>query len=164
MEREGWIIEDPRWYQPIPAAQNDIDETENRLNVVIPTQIKSFYLASNGWPAGPHLNAPINRIQQWGCLESASVSVHQCAANAVEATWPNRDEDAPELAAFRNDQGTRVLRSVAVTYDIDDREVVLLDPLADWQCGDWQSDNPAMIWNGSFGDFMVKRLQQWEEF
>ena len=161
MQREGWIIEDPRWFQPVPASEESIRNTESRLDVSIPREIRSFYLACNGWPSGPTPQAPINRIEQWTTLAVASSTVNDCAKNASVASWSGVSNDDPKLLDFRLDQGTRVLRSIAISFDTDDREVILLDPLADWQCGDWHSDNPAMKWIGSFGDFMNFRLDQW---
>ena len=158
-EREGWELDDPRWQRCIPASTYDVDAAERRLGVVLPPSLRAFYLTCDGWPADGWMNPAINRLNELDWLESVNPSIYKRAFDAELDAWTGRPDDDPDLLSYRFEQGTSVKRSLALTFDENDQETLLLDVHANWRCGSWAHWNPAMSWsNGGFSDYMVERL------
>jgi len=158
-EREGWSLEDPRWHEFQPASEHEIEQTEERLRITLPLELRTFYLACNGWPADGWINPAINRLTELNWLCDHDPRLHQLAADAANDTWNERSDDDPVLLGYRAEHGTRVMRCLAITFSHDDQATVLLDPLENWQLGTWAHWNPGMIWtNGSLSTYMQQRL------
>ncbi len=159
---EDWKPPSRDGYQP--ATEGDIADTEKRLSVRFPRSLRAFYLATNGWPADGWLKPTVNPLNELNYLKVHDVGLFELAdeAERTEGPWPDDPEDS-RIREYRFEQGTRVKRSIALTYKTDDTETVLVDPESpredsEWPCGSWAHWNPAMEWSyGSFADYMRSR-------
>jgi hypothetical protein len=150
-----------------PASDADIARTERRLEVDLPPSIRTFYLASNGWPADGWYCPAIKPVHLLAFLKDHDPGL--CLIAEVAECTPGPWKDDPEgkrLEAYQIEQGVRVKRSITMSYNTDDTEIFLTDPRMindanEWPVGSWAHWHPAMEWShGSFDDYMYSRLDR----
>ncbi|TWU44729.1 hypothetical protein Poly51_59980 [Rubripirellula tenax] len=160
LEREEIEVFDSTWLAIRPASEAAVDATQDRLGVHFPPDLFSFYLTCNGWPADSWYNPAINCLADLDWLEKQNPGLHKLVSDAATAQWPGRQDDDPDLVAYRLEQGTQVMRTIAITFDHDDQPTVLLDPESDWRLGSWLHSHPAMLWtDGGFSEYMIDRYE-----
>jgi hypothetical protein len=149
------------------TSDADIARTERRLGVHLPPSIRTFYLASNGWPADGWYCPAINPIHLLTFLKDHDPGLCLIAEDAECTPGPWKDDpEGKRLEAYQIEQGLRVKRSIAMSYNTDDTEIILTDPrimndAGEWPMGSWAHWHPAMKWShGSFDDYMYSRLDR----
>lgn len=150
-----------------PASEANIAETERKLGVDLPPSIRTFYLASNGWPADGWYRPAINPIHLLAFLKDHDPGLYSIADDAEHTAGPWKDDPGGmRLSEYRIEQGIRVKRSIAMCYNTDDTETILTDPkmindAREWPVGSWAHWHPAMAWShSSFDEYMHSRLDQ----
>lgn len=150
-----------------PALETDIVEAETRLGVDLPPSIRTFYLASNGWPADGWYRPAINPVHLLAFLKDHDPGLYSLAEDAERTVGPWKDDPGDKrLEEYQIEQGVRVKRSIAMSYNTDDTETILTDPrmmndAGEWPMGSWAHWHPAMEWSHrSFDDYMQSRLDE----
>lgn len=172
-DAEDWTEPDALLSSPERAPESAVAETEQRLGVRFPTSLRTFYLASDGWPADNWYRPAIKPLCEVNYLEQHEPHLHALAHETEYFERPfKNDPDGSRLQEYRIEQGTRVKRSIALSRKGGDMETILIDPLLpsaddEWPCGSWAHWHPAMQWSWtSFGEYMRARynslLQQTE--
>jgi hypothetical protein len=149
-----------------PASESEILETERKLGVVFPPSIKTFYLASNGWPADGWHAPAIHPLRLLAFLKDHDPTLYAIADDAEQKKGPFKDDpEGTRLAAYQLEQGLRVKRSIAMSFATNDTETILADPGivdvdGEWPIGSWAHWHPAMTWSHStFDGYMRSRLE-----
>lgn len=162
-QMEGWPHPKQDESSYLPATEQEIAATENRLGVHFPPSLRDFYLVTNGWPADGWIHPAINPLNSLVYLESHDRGLFALADEAERCEGPFKDDpNGARLNDYRFEQGTRVKRSIALNFDTDDTGTVLVDPVVEdgreWPCGSWAHFNPGMEWSfRSFSEYMRGR-------
>ncbi|MCA9069758.1 MAG: SMI1/KNR4 family protein [Planctomycetaceae bacterium] len=151
---------DSGWLGFSPATENEIQATENRLGKKLPPSLRSFYEVTNGWRCVGCFIWNILPVGEVGWLPETVPHLFKIAQDVEETKGPfEKDPGGRRLRDHRNEQGTRVKRSLVITSE-GDASHWLLDPetintKGEWAGGRWSSWNPAMSWNAdSFADLV----------
>lgn len=161
------VPEDARlsqWMGYPPATESAIAESERRLGRPLPPSLRCFYSVSNGWRATGYFIYNVLPVEAIGWLRDVDPPLYHLAdeAESTRGPWPN-DPDAERLKEYRNEQGTRVKRTLVISSE-GDGATWLLDPgpephSGEWPGGRWAGWNPAMAWTaGSFAELMAHEL------
>jgi hypothetical protein len=155
------------WMGFAPAPETAIEAAEKRLERSLPPSLKSFYRVTNGWRATGFFIWDVLPVEKIGWLRDRDPDLYRIACEAEDDPGPfKRDPGDERLRYYRDEQGTRVKRSLIIT-SVGDAARWLLDPGAEvhggeWPGGRWAGWNPAMQWTAkSFADLM---RQEFESF
>ncbi|MDZ4850117.1 MAG: SMI1/KNR4 family protein [Pirellulaceae bacterium] len=155
LERRARIPEYARsstWLGFPPAADQDIFDAEERLQIKLPPSLKAFYMVSNGWAvAGNFINSilPVEEIDWLRKLNPALFELLREDSRSVfqicDTIISKADVDVAANNYSSEEHGTleeRVSRSILVSGD-SDGDVLILDAFAGDERGEW----PGNIWN-----------------
>lgn len=152
------------WMGFAPASEEAIAACETRLGRTLPPSLRTFYSVTNGWRTTGYFIWDILPVEQIGWLCDRKPFLHQLACESEKMPGPwRKDPDGSRLREYRNEQGTRVKRSLVISSTGDAADW-LLDPGAEahtgeWPAGRWASWNPAMQWSAdNFADLMHQEL------
>lgn len=144
-----------RWLGFPPADESDISQAESRLGLKLPTSLRDFYRASNGWRQISDFIYEIVPVQKLNWIKE--VDLEFC--EIVDGSY-----DLPGLEYCREELEFAVLRSICLAQK-GDATTLLIDPEnitdeGEWIVGTWASWHPGTAWSGvGFSDFMVKMLE-----
>ena len=154
-----------KWMGFAPASPATIEAAEDRLGRKLPHSLRTFYRISNGWRATGFFITDVLPIEKIGWLADLNPHLHRLASKNAAKVGPfKRDPDGTRLRQFVLDDGTRVMRSLAIS-SWGDASIWLLDPGEppcdeEWRAGRWSSWNPGMSWYARcFADLMQAELE-----
>ena len=155
-----------RWLGFDAASEAAITATEARLGQRLPASLREFYGVTNGWRHASlwkALESSVRPVEELGWLADREPHLHHLVCQTEETPGPfKNDPDGTRLAAYREEQGTRVKRSLLI--GVVDCSYWLLDPgpaphCGEWPAGIWAYYLPAMEWRApSFSLLMVSEL------
>lgn len=154
-----------QWMGYSPATESAIAESERRLGRPLPPSLRCFYSVSNGWRATGYFIYNVLPVEAIGWLRDLEAHLYHLAdeAESTQGPWPN-DPGDERLKGYRDEQGTRVKRTLVISSD-GDAATWLLDPGPEthgdeWPGGRWASWSPGMVWTaGSFAELMAHELK-----
>jgi hypothetical protein len=153
------------WMGFAPAEEATIQAAEDQLGRRLPPSLRCFYSVSNGWRATGYKIHDILPVEKIGWLADRKPGLHELALEAESEKGPFKDDpDDVRLHEYRDEQGTRVKRSLVISSK-GDNATWLLDPGpephdGEWPAGCWAAWNPAMNWSAaSFAELMVEELR-----
>jgi hypothetical protein len=156
---------DSGWMGYAPASDEAIAQAERRLGRELPPSLKTFYSVTNGWKATGFFIWDVLPVEKIGWLCDRDPKLYELACGTEKLPGPfKKDPDGSRLREFRNEQGTRVKRALAISSH-GDSALWLLDPDVEtpggeWPAGRWASWNPAMEWSAdSFADLMEQEFE-----
>jgi hypothetical protein len=162
---EDWqLAGESHWMGFAPASAGAIRSAERRLGRSLPESLRQFYGVTNGWRATGRKIYDVLPVEQAGWLSDRQPDLHALASMAEATPGPfKKDLGGARLRHYRDEQGTRVKRSLVLNAD-GDAATWLLDPgseehTGEWPGGCWASWNPAMEWTAvSFAELMTQEL------
>ena len=156
---------DSQWMGYPPATEAAIEAAERRLGRQLPPSLRTFYAVTNGWRSTGFFIWDVLPVEQLGWLRDREPQLYQLACKTEATPGPFRkDPDGSRLREFRHEQGTRVMRTLAITSP-GDAAWWLLDPetvseTGEWAAGRWAAWQPAMEWSAkSFADLMQQEFE-----
>jgi hypothetical protein len=160
-------IRQTRWMGYPSATEAAIAAAEKRLGQKLPPSLRAFYSVSNGWRETGYFIRDVLPVESIDWLRQRDPQLYHLARKAEFQPGPFRKDPGDQrLKQYREQQGTRVRRSLSISSR-GDAALFLLDPGADphdgeWPAGRWASWNPGMEWTAkSFGELMQ---QEYETF
>jgi hypothetical protein len=157
------------WMGFAPAGEPALREAERRLGRRLPPSLRCFYSVTNGWRATGHFIYGVLPVEEIGWLCDREPLLHELALQAESEPGPFKNDPGEQrLKEYREDQGTRVKRSLVISSRGDDA-TWLLDPGADphegeWPAGCWASWHDAMSWEATnFAELMASELRELRE-
>jgi hypothetical protein len=156
------------WMGFAPAEEQAILATEARLGRRLPPSLRGFYAVSNGWRATGLFTHDVLPVEEIGWLRDRVPHLYEVALECESTPGPFHDDPGDRrLKEFRDEQGTRVMRSLVLNSVGEDHWLV--DPGAEphegeWPAGCWASSNPAMEWDAAnFAELMAEALRSLRE-
>jgi hypothetical protein len=157
------------WMGYAPATNSAIHTTEQRLGRTLPPSLRSFYAVSNGWRQTRFFIYNVLPVEELGWLADKKPHLYEMVCQTEQEPGPFEDDPGGvRLTEYRDEQGTRVKRSLVIS-SLGDAATWLLDPGAEpyageWPGGGWASWNPAMEWSArSFAELMEQELASFVE-
>lgn len=138
--RSGWLGYDG-------TSGSAIRQAEKRLGVSLPSSLRAFYSASNGWRTVGCFIYEVPSAEKVDWVSYADPELYEIGIG-VEAQFGS--DPRVDLREFAYEGGTRVKRSLAVS-SYGDSSTWLLDPgtlndKGEWTGGRYSSWNPGMEW------------------
>ena len=142
VDRFGPIMPDPviatGWLGYEPATESAIVASEFRLGRELPPSLRSFYAVTNGWRTVGCFIWNVLPVEELGWLEDRDPHLYSLAQQVEDISGPfKNDPDDLRLNQYREEQGTRVKRSFAITSQ-GDSSTWLLDPETILTDGEWE--------------------------
>ena len=155
-------VRDSGWLGFPPCTEEEVAAAEQRLNVILPKNLREFYLLTNGWRnINPFVYAilPLEKIDLLPNLDPVLTdAIKTTAPDGSYATMLrelNSHIEVPEfdIVQFADETVTRPLRSIVLSTE-GDAITTLIDPDSDigngeWEVGAWASWYPGMRWSGT---------------
>jgi hypothetical protein len=133
-----------------PATKEEINATENRLNIVLPDDYKKFLLTSNGLECFSNTGVTLASIDKVDFLIKVDEQLVDIWANSID-----------ELNKTFSDK----LRSSIIIGGHEEEQQLLLIPLQNknWECWHFSSWRPGEVVYESFRFYMEGELQSLED-
>lgn len=151
------------WMGFDPAGDAAIQAAEARIGRRLPASLRCFYSVSNGWRATGRTIYEVLPVEEIGWLIDREALLYGMAVEAESMPGPFKDDPGDaRLKQYRDDDGTRVKRSLAISSQGDNGAIWLLDPGAEphpdeWPAGEW---NQGMRWEAAnFAVLMANELR-----
>ncbi len=125
------------WMGFAPADESALQTSESRLGRKLPPSLRCFYSVSNGWRqrGGQNDCYGVLPVEEVGWLRDRDLWVNQWARQVELKAGPfQNDPDNQRRNEYRYEQGTRVRRSLVISFP---RLCWMLDPGVEPHDGEW---------------------------